>query len=540
MNAGDTDRRRFLLAAAGAGLAGAGGCRRSPPPVPPAQWVGDSAERGHRLHTHLPDARGGAPSGAPSGAPAVRRAQIVVVGAGVAGLAAARALGRRGLDDLAVLDLESQPGGNSRGHRMAGLDCPLGAHYLPLPGPHALAVSEWLHEIGLLHTSHGRSVPDERHLCHSPQERLFIDGAWHDGLLPPAEPGGSTLIQYQAWAGEVARAQTLGFAIPTARARWSAALAELDGQTFATWLDARGLRDERLRWYLDYACRDEYGADASTVSAWAGLHYFAGRQGFHAPGDDAPGRDAVFTWPEGNAWLIRRLAQPLAGRLHAGRLVHAVRVEREGVQVDAWDIASGRPERWQARAVVVAVPLFVAARLLADPPPALVAAASRMRYAPWLVANLALREPLLDRGLGAPASWDNVRYGSPSLGYVDAGHQRLSPAAGPTVITAYWPLTTTERSKLLADTASDWGHRITADLQAAHPDLPEKVQQIDLARHGHAMSIPVPGTRGSTALAALRELRGPVQFAHADLAGYSVFEEAFEQGERAARTLAGR
>ncbi|NUP87570.1 MAG: FAD-dependent oxidoreductase, partial [Burkholderiaceae bacterium] len=316
-------------------------------------------------------------------------------------------------------------------------------------------------------------------------------------------------------------------------ARWSAALAELDGQTFATWLDARGLRDERLRWYLDYACRDEYGADAGTVSAWAGLHYFAGRQGFHAPGDDAPGRDAVFTWPEGNAWLIQRLALPLAGRLHAGRLVHAVRTEREGVQVDAWDIASGRPERWQARAVVMAVPLFVAARLLADPPPALVAAASRVRYAPWLVGNLALREPLLDRGLGAPASWDNVRYGSPSLGYVDAGHQRLSPAAGPTVITAYWPLTTTERGALLADSASDWGRRIVADLQAAHPDLPEKVQHIDLARHGHAMSIPVPGTRGSPALAALRELRGTVQFAHADLAGYSVFEEAFEQGERA-------
>jgi hypothetical protein len=217
-----------------------------------------------------------------------------------------------------------------------------------------------------------------------------------------------------------------------------------------------------------------------------------------------------------------------------------VRAEREGVQVEAWDMASGRPERWQARAVVMAVPLFVAARLLADPPPALVAAASHTRYAPWLVANLALREPLLDRGLGAPASWDNVRYGSPSLGYVDAGHQRLSPAPGPAVITAYWPLTTAERSALLANSASDWGSRVMADLQVAHPDLPEKVQRIDLARHGHAMSIPIPGARGSPALAALRELRGPVQFAHADLAGYSVFEEAFEQGGRAATVLARR
>ena len=325
MNAGDSNRRHFLLAAAGAGLAGAGGCRPLPPPVPPVQWVGDTAGRGHRLRTHSSGAKDGAPGGVLGGAPAVRRAQIVVVGAGVAGLAAARALQRRGLDDLAVLDLDDQPGGNSRGHHMAGLDCPLGAHYLPVPGPQALVVSEWLHEIGLLHTRHGRSMPDERHLCHIPQERLFIDGVWHDGRLRPAEPCEPTLAQYRRWAREVAHAQALGFAIPTTRARWSTALAELDGQTFATWLDARGLRDERLRWYLDYTCRDEYGADAGTVSAWAGLHYFAGRQGFHAPGDDAPGRDAVFTWPEGNAWLIQRLALPLAGRLHAGRLVHAVR-----------------------------------------------------------------------------------------------------------------------------------------------------------------------------------------------------------------------
>ena len=56
--------------------------------------------------------------------------------------------------------------------------CPLGAHYLPLPTPEAREVSDWLHEIGLLRQVLGRTVADERHLCHSPQERLFIGGAW--------------------------------------------------------------------------------------------------------------------------------------------------------------------------------------------------------------------------------------------------------------------------------------------------------------------------------------------------------------------------
>jgi len=53
-------------------------------------------------------------------------------------------------------------------------------------------------------------------------------------------------------------------------------------------------------------------------------------------------------------------------------------------------------------------------------------------------------------------------------------------------------------------------------------------------RYGHAMSIPLPGVRGSAALRALAEPQARVQFGHADLSGYSVFEEAMYRGVRAA------
>jgi hypothetical protein len=56
-------------------------------------------------------------------------------------------------------------------------------------------------------------------------------------------------------------------------------------------------------------------------------------------------------------------------------------------------------------------------------------------------------------------------------------------------------------------------------------------------RYGHAMSIPVPGVRSSAALHALAEPRGRVSFAHSDLSGYSVFEEALFHGVRAARAI---
>jgi hypothetical protein len=48
------------------------------------------------------------------------------------------------------------------------------------------------------------------------------------------------------------------------------------------------------------------------------------------------------------------------------------------------------------------------------------------------------------------------------------------------------------------------------------------------------MAIPRPGVQRHPALAALRAIKGRVRFAHADLAGCSVFEEAFTAGCEAA------
>jgi monoamine oxidase len=463
---------------------------------------------------------------------------LLIVGAGIGGLAAARAAMRAGIDDVAVFDLHDAPGGNSRSHLLAGVPCPLGAHYLPVPGPTAHEVSEWLHEIGVARHELGRTVYDERQLCHSPQERLFFDGAWHDGLLPPADAGSTTLAQYRRFAARIAAAQKLGFAMPTQRAPWTAAHAALDAISLSEWLAREGLDDARLRWYLDYCCRDDYGADAGTVSAWAGLHYFASRHGFHAPGDTEGERDGVLTWPDGNAHLARRLAAPLGERWHAGRVAMRVAVERHGVVVDLWNEREQRTERWTAAQVVVALPLFVAARIVAEPPDALTQAASMLRYAPWLVANLHLDKALLDRP-GAAPSWDNVSYGSAGLGYVNAQHQSLSPLPGATVLTAYRPLPTAQRAPLLDQPWRHWAHAVVDDLATTHPDLPAKLKRIDLTRHGHAMSIPLPGVRGHAALQALREGRTPrLHWAHADLAGYSVFEEAFTAGDAAGRAAA--
>jgi monoamine oxidase len=500
-------------------------------------FTGTAFGRGHRL-------RDTPTWPAPS---ATRRTDVLIAGGGVAGLAAARGLRRKGVEDFALLELEDSAGGNSRGGAVGGVKCPLGAHYLPVPGNDAPDVQDLLEELGLRRRVAGRWEYDERHLCHSPQERLFIFGAWQDGLLPVQGVGAATLAQYRQFATLVARLrQQARWTIPASNQPLAHIQRALAAITFAAWLDQQGLADPYLRWYLDYCCRDDFGAGTATVSAWAGIHYFASRHGFHAPGQEDGEHDSgVLTWPEGNAWLAQRLAAPLGDRLRTGQTVLRIAETRHGVEVDALDHASQTLTRWQARRAIVALPVFIAARVVQSPPGFLAQAAAHTTYAPWLVANIHIDQPLHDRPGPAP-SWDNVLYGAPGLGYVDAMHQSLQPVPGATVLTYYRALgdTPNGRRLLLDKPWAAWRDEILAELAAAHPDLAAKATRMDITRYGHAMAIPTPalvttlasqtGPQRSTHLRQKLQKTQRLAFAHSDWAGYSVFEEAFTLGHRAA------
>ncbi|MCZ8255404.1 MAG: hypothetical protein O9327_07060, partial [Polaromonas sp.] len=93
-----------------------------------------------------------------------------------------------------------------------------------------------------------------------------------------------------------------------------------------------------------------------------------------------------------------------------------------------------------------------------------------------------------------------------------------------------------QRKALYEQPWTHWRDTVLAELSVPHPDLAEKVTRMEVMRYGHAMSTPVPGVRSNAALRALQQpLQAPWQrlhFAHGDLSGYSVFEEAFTQGHR--------
>ena len=163
-------RREFIGGGlASALLAGCGGEREIP-----GELLGPNHALGHKLRAGVFDA--------PS---KTERVPIVIVGGGAAGLSAGWKLLRSGLGEFVVLDLEAKAGGNAAWGENEVSRYPWGAHYLPVPGPHARAVRELLRELKVITgEKNGKPVYDEDVLCHAPEERLYIHGRWQDGLYP--------------------------------------------------------------------------------------------------------------------------------------------------------------------------------------------------------------------------------------------------------------------------------------------------------------------------------------------------------------------
>lgn len=469
------------------------------------------------------------------------RVPVVIVGGGIAGLAAAHALRSRGVEGFVVLEMGAQPGGNSISGANAVSAFPWGAHYLPLPGPEAEDVLRLLRELGVIlgEDPQGLPVYREDFLVQDPVERLFVHGRWQEGLVPNLGLGPEERASLDAFfhrmAGFKERRGSDGrpaFAIPLDASSTDPGLRALDGLPFADWLRQEGFTGESLRWYVDYCCRDDYGMASDRVSAWAGLHYFAARRGEAA---NAPSH-AVLTWPEGNGWLVQRVRKPLGDRVRGGMGVFRVQEQGGATVVEAYDAQARRSVAFLAERVVMATPRFITHRLLErEGPPSRGAV-----YAPWLVANLTLES--LPEGRGAPVSWDNVWQGSRSLGYIVANHQSLHPVPRATVLTYYLPLDATEpgtaRRVALERSWDSWRDQILEDFCIPHPGLSDRVLSLDLMVWGHGMVSPTPGSLWNPQRRESAQPQGRVHFAHSDLSGISIFEEAWTHGVRAGREVA--
>jgi len=450
------------------------------------------------------------------------RIPIVIVGGGISGLSAAWRLQKRGFNDFVLLEMNDQAGGNARSGENEITAYPWAAHYVPVPGTQAGYVRELFADLGVLKNGQW----EERYLVFAPQERLFLYGRWQDGIEPAVGLAQKDREQFQRLEERFAKYRSTGaFTVPL-EVGYSKQFAELDRISFTDWLKGNGFDSRLLNWYMNYACRDDYGALAGDTSAWAGIHYFSSREAEEK---------GPLTWPEGNGWITKRLLERVGNKVRTSQMVHRIVESVRGASVFAGDT------EYQAEFVIFSAPTFLGPYVI-DGLPRL----NDFVYSPWLTANLTLER--LPVSPGAEPSWDTVFLDSPTLGYVDATHQSLRTHIDRTVWTFYWALadgTPAQNRQMLLQ--SDWGYwkeAILRDLERVHKDIRQCVSRIDIMRMGHAMIRPALGAISSEERIRLKRRDGRILFANSDLSGISIFEEAQFHGVEAAqvalRHLGGR
>ncbi|MBL7836080.1 MAG: NAD(P)-binding protein [Bacteroidetes bacterium] len=466
---------------------------------------------------------------------------LLIVGAGVAGMTAAMHLSKSGYNDYTILELGENFGGNATAGANETGAYPWGAHYLPLPNLNQAELIDFLFESNIItgFDEHNLPIYDEVNICFDPEERLFIDGKWRDGMEPPSalsERDQAQLAAFhqlmESYKFSKGKDGKEAFCIPVHHSSKDELFLALDKISMSEFCASKGFDSEYLNWYVNYACLDDYGADADTVSAWAGIHYFASRKGKAANVKEGQ----CLTWPEGNNRLIQYLQKQIKGQALSHQLVYRVNKVNKVYQTDVYDYKSNAYKRYQSAQIILALPHYVCKRIVSS---ALMPSESlEYHYYPWLVANMLVDARKLNNS-GARLSWDNVVFGKSSLGYVNACHQHLNYTEHLLNLTFYQPIIKGQASESRQwarnQTADDWKNNVLSELEMAHPDLKEAVIDMQCKLWGHAMIAPTKGFI-STKLNQTQILETGLYVAHSDQSGISIFEEAFYHGIQAAKS----
>ena len=245
------------------------------------------------------------------------------------------------------------------------------------------------------------------------------------------------------------------------------------------------------------------------------------------------------TWPEGNGRLVRHLAGATRRWLGLHQMVTEVVPREDRVELSVLDVAAGRLRPFRADYAILAVPRFVAGRLLRPCGEKTSLPRGLPPTAPgWSRTCICVTRPL---SRGFPFAWDNVLHDSRSLGYVVATHQ-TGADSGP----HHLDLVPRVRRRGSGGGAVEAPVARPCDHRRRHPDrfgrahhgLEAALQRIDVWRWGHAMIRPTPGFLWGTSRRRAAEPLGRVHFAHSDSSGLALFEEALDHGVRAAETVA--
>jgi len=330
-----------------------------------------------------------------------RSSEVVVVGAGFAGLCAARALTAAGLD-VALLDARDRVGGRVKGGSIAGQSVDLGGQWVGARHSRLLAL---LGEKGIATTPQyltGRSLVELNGRIHSgPKEDVSL-GRAADAAMKRA---------LAAIRGLVAQ-------VPL-EAPWTAPRArEWDRVTMAEWIRSE-TPDRDARAMLRLMVEGLYTAEPDQVSLLFFLAYVKSGGSLEQLWETEDAAQA-FHVPGGIHRLAAELGRELGARVSLGAPVDAILQDASGVVVES---PAGA---WRAGRVIVSIPLPLTARIRYDPPlpPRRDALAQRSPMGAVIKYWVAYREPFWRRrGLNGEISSDRP----PTSGFYDGSPSDAGP-----------------------------------------------------------------------------------------------------------------
>jgi len=432
------------------------------------------------------------------------RAEVVVVGAGIAGLAAAWQLRDR---DVVVLEAEPRAGGRLMSE-------PRGPYWLNFGG----------HVVGGPETATGRLL-----------QATGVEAAELPGVLAGLAVGGRLLARGRVETYPLRAPLPVADRVALARAgaRVRMAVAQYGRVSAPRAGESEAERRARVLAFRDDATFSEFvgpvrpavdailratirrsSGEPEEVSAGYGIGYF------QLVWDRT--RGLTRTMVGGSSRLPEAIAAALGGRVHTGTPVTAVERTEAGVAVSFRD--GGHDRAIQARAAVVATPAPVARRIVADLPAHVAGALDGIAYGPYVVGAFLTGEasPMPYDGVYAaatPGMSFNMLFNTANVLRRDGSRE----AGGTLMVYAAAGL-----ARALAELDdAEVARRFLDDLYALFPALRGHVLETVIRRWEPGLPHPRPGRH--LLQPALEAPLGPVHLA-GDYLGTTYIETAIETG----------
>jgi protoporphyrinogen oxidase len=387
--------------------------------------------------------------------PVSARHDVVIVGGGISGLAAAYRLPSL---DFLLLEKEPHWGGNAYLMEFEGTPYATGSAFLAKSEP----AYGFAREIGL------------EPLPINDSDSTILKGEW----VPDTWRSGLDKLPYPVAVREAfkkCRKELLAIDFEKREE-------ELGRVPFSDLL--KGYPDEIKQWWDNYG-PSNWGAASEETAASVALDDFREMAGEN--GND------YYTWPGGLGAVTKRLSEMLqqkfSSQMRLGATTVAVVPAKDEVRVTYMEGAELKTVA--AKAVIMATPKFITRRLVDGLPAKQSEAMRQIRYIPYAVVNLIFDKPVFNKG------YDTWCPGNRFSDFIVADWVvRNQPGYKQkyNILSCYTPLREEERGLLLTEaSARQVAAKVLHDFQQLFPGSNVDPLEVHLYRRGHPLYMSTPG-----------------------------------------------